>query len=237
MSITSADKQLGSGRLGLRLGVLAGGALAAALMLAACGGGSGPIARVQQVGGPSESSPRYPGAIVLPQPAPKPDITLTDTAGQPYDLPAQTAGKVMLLYFGYTHCPDVCPINMALTARAVQDMPASMRSKVTVVFITTDPRRDSPTVIRAWLNKFDPAFVGLTGTVAQIHAAETTVGMPLSFATEASTPSAGAYEVVHAGYLLGYSQDNVAHLQIDDSETASNYATTLEHLVAHGFQT
>lgn len=200
-------------------------------------GGSTGVATVRQVAGSTQSSKHYPGATVLPRVVDKPNLILTDTSGRPYDLSTETPGRVTLLYFGYTNCPDVCPINIALAAEALQRMPAAERAQVTVVFITTDPSRDTPQVMRAWLDHFDASFVGLTGTPAQISQAERTVGMPLSYAEEApaGTPG-GGYEIVHAGYTLIYSQDNVAHLQVDDTESPAAYATTLEHVVTHGFQ-
>jgi protein SCO1 len=124
---------------------------------------------------------------------------------------------------------------MALASEALQAMSARERQDVTVVFITTDPRRDSPPVIRAWLDHFGDSFVGLTGTQSQIYEAERDVGMPLSYAVTV-TSSTGDYEVIHAGYTLVYSQDGIAHLSMDDTETPAEYATTLERLVAHGYQ-
>ncbi|MGH9078327.1 MAG: SCO family protein [Acidimicrobiales bacterium] len=193
----------------------------------------GAIASVRQVAGSAQSSTYYPGATVLPAghaPA-KPDLTLTDTAGQPYNLAARTAGRVTLVYFGYTNCPDTCPINMALAAAALGRMPAADRQKVTVAFVTTDPARDTPAVIRAWLDKFDPSFVGLTGSLAQIHQAEQEVGMPPSSSEVAEGPG-GGYVVDHAGYTMAYSLDGLAHLQVDVTETPAGYATTIEHLVS-----
>ena len=206
------------------------------------GGGSKPavngVASVQQVAGSTQSSSYYPGATVLPpgNAVAKPDLTLIDTSDRPYDLAQQTAGKVTLIYFGYTHCPDVCPINMALTAEALQRLPAQERQKVTVLFVTTDPARDTPAVMRAWLDRIDASFIGLTGTEAQIHQAEKVVGMPLSYADKDPTAD-GGYEIVHAGYTLLYAQDGLANLQVDVSEPPAQYATTLDHLVTHGFRT
>ena len=97
-----------------------------------------PLAETTQVAGPSQVNQHYPGATVLPRAVAKPNITLTDTAGHQYNLAAATAGRVTLVYFGYTHCPDVCPINMALAAAALRDMPAHLRNEVTVVFVTTE---------------------------------------------------------------------------------------------------
>ena len=205
-----------------------------AVTLSACGSNGRPAVSISQVSGSTQSNGHYPGAIVALQVAAKPAVTLTDTAGQPYDMAAQTPGRVTLLYFGYTHCPDVCPINMALAAAAIRLLPASERSRVVTVFITTDPDRDTPSVIRAWLNEFSPDFVGLTGSIAQIHTAEQDVGMPLSDAGPAA--AGGGYQVQHAGYILAYSQDNKAHLEFYDTESQAGFAASLEHLLAHGYQ-
>jgi protein SCO1/2 len=174
---------------------------------------------------------------------PKPGVLLTDTEGRPYDLARATEGKVTLVYFGYTHCPDLCPINMALTAAALRDLPPGQRAKVSVVFITTDPARDKPAVIRAWLDRFDRSFVGLTGSPAAIHAAEEEAEVPLSYPEVASETEAAEateagqdYRVVHAGYTLVYAQDGMADLTVDDSALPAQYATTLERLLAHGYQ-
>ena len=195
---------------------------------------SGSIASIQQVGGPDQTNSRYPGATVIPASEPKPAITLTDTEGQPYNLQTQTQGRVTLVYFGYTHCPNLCPINMALAAKAISLLPSKDRDRITMVFITTDPDRDTGPVIRAWLDHFDPSFVGLRGTITQIHQAETAVGMPLSYVEGAST---GDYQIEHAGYVLAYSQNDVADLEFSDSTSPSDYATSLKHLVSYGYRT
>ena len=98
---------------------------------------------------------------------PKPDITLTDQHGQRFALKPRTHGKVTLLYFGYTHCPDVCPLTMSMLAQAVKALPAATVRDVAVVFVTTDPARDTPAQLRQWLANFDRSFVGLTGSREQ----------------------------------------------------------------------
>lgn len=185
----------------------------------------------------------YPGAAVLSvtQVVRKPSVTLTRTDGRPYDPATATTGRVTLLYFGYTHCPNICPINMALTAAALSRLPAAERRNITVLFVTTDPTRDHPSVIRDWLDHFtaayrdDPPFVGLSGTAAAIHQAEEQVGMPLSYPQSPDDNPNGGYQVVHAGYTLLYSEDGFAHLSIDDTETIAGYVATLHRLVTKGF--
>lgn len=200
-------------------------------------GPNGAGARVQQVAGSDDRNPNYPGLVQSPRPYPEPDVSLTDTSGQPFDLKAAAAGRITLVYFGYTHCPDVCPINMALNAAALADLPSSVASKVQVVFVTTDPDRDTPAVIRAWLDHFNTSFIGLTGSITQIHAAESQVGMPLSYVESAGPgAAAGSYDVVHAGYTLVFTPDGLAHLFYEDNASPSAVASALVKLSEHGYR-
>ena len=214
-------------------------ALAFSASLAACGGsgsgsGSG-NAVVAQVGGPPETSGSYPGALLFPKTYQKPNVSLEDTAGAPYNVAADTGHRLTLVYFGYTHCPDLCPLNMFTAATAIGRLPQADRSKVTVVFITTDPDRDSPSVIRTWLDHFDDQFIGLTGTVQQIREAETSAGIPLSIAEHTSEPG-GSYTVVHAGYIIVYTQDDRAHLEFPAEISPSQEASDLARLLRQGWQ-
>jgi protein SCO1 len=190
---------------------------------------------VSQVGGPPETSATYPGALLFPRTYPKPEVTLEDTAGDPYNLATETKDEVTLVYFGYTHCPDLCPLNMATVAAALRMLPSAERSRVKVVFVTTDPNRDTPSVIRTWLDHFDESFIGLTGTISQIQQTEAATGIPLSFA-EHTTEAGASYTVVHAGYILVYTQDNRAHLEFPAEILPSQEAQDITTLLRHGWR-
>ncbi|MGH4034710.1 SCO family protein [Actinomycetota bacterium Odt1-20B] len=161
--------------------LLAAALLAAAtLTLSACGGGdkgNSPIADVSTEAGSDKA------ATVLDKPFKKPDMILTDTHGKKYDLREQTKGKPTLLYFGYTNCPDVCPLTMSNIAVAKKQLatklPKSELDKLQVVFVTTDPKRDTPEVLGKWLKAQDPDFIGLTGDFATIQASARTVGISI----------------------------------------------------------
>ncbi len=107
------------------------------------------------------AKPSLHGAVINPaiQAA---DIRLQDYNNQSFDLNSQR-GKVVLLYFGYTNCPDECPLTMAHLKLAMDQLGANAKD-VSVVMITSDPKRDTPQVLRSWLTKFSPDFIGLTGT-------------------------------------------------------------------------
>ncbi len=96
-------------------------------------------------------------------PLPRPTQVLRDTSGQQFSVGNRPADELTVLFFGYTHCPDVCPTTMADLASARAQIPESMRDGVTVVFVTEDPERDTPRSLRRWLDGFDPSFIGLTG--------------------------------------------------------------------------
>src|SRR5215469_6638121 len=113
----------------------------------------------------------YRGGMVSP-PLPKPEFTLTDTSGHAFDFDAKTKGFTTLLFFGYTNCPDMCPMQMHMIAQALKKVPPETADRFKVVFVTTDPQRDSPQVLRAYLDHFDKSFIGLTGSQAAIDAAQ-----------------------------------------------------------------
>src|SRR5581483_6162309 len=148
------------------------------------------------------------GALVTP-PLPKPAFVLTDTSGAAFDFRHKTEGYVTLLFFGYTYCPDQCPMHMANLSAALKRLPAGMTDQVKLVFITTDPARDSPAVLRHWLDLFDRNFIGLTGTERAIEAVERAAGVPVAVKTG---PANGNYALAHATFILAYSKDNLAHI-------------------------
>src|SRR5690606_15315293 len=150
---------------------------------------------------------------VLHDPAPRPDFPLTDTTGATYDFQAETAGRLTLLFFGYTSCPDICPIHMATLSAALEQpgMPDPI-----VVFVTTDPVRDTPERLRSWLDNFGTDFVGLTGTPDQLAAAEDAAGVARSLVapTDGTTGAdADEYEVGHAAQIIAYTPDDLTHVQ------------------------
>jgi protein SCO1/2 len=143
----------------------------------------------------------YLGGSSLPEPYTMPDITLTDTSGQPYNLATSPSKPVTLLFFGYTKCPDVCITVLADLATALQRMPSSDRDHIQVVFVTTDPARDDGRQIRSYLDRFDSTFVGLTGPLATIKKAAGKVGVDIEGMQK--LPS-GGYEVGHSAQVIGF---------------------------------
>jgi protein SCO1/2 len=158
--------------------------------------------------GQPDSSEAYRGGLVTP-PLSKPRFVLNDTSGVPFDFWNRTRGSVALLFFGYTNCPDQCPMHMANIGAALKKLPADIAGQINLVFVTTDPARDRPPELRRWLDLFDKRFVGLTGTEAALGAVQRAAGVPLAQKTE---PRAGNYSVAHANFVVAYTKDNLAHV-------------------------
>ncbi|SDY28760.1 protein SCO1/2 [Modestobacter sp. DSM 44400] len=174
------------------------------------------------------SGPANPySGLHLQQPYQKPSFTLTDTTGAPYDFAARTAAGPTLLFFGYTNCPDVCPTTMADVMVGLRTVDPAVAAATTVVFVTTDPARDTPPVLGAFLDQFDAdlptQFVGLTGDQAQVEAAQLAAGVPL----------AEDMGQTHSALLLLYGTDGEADIAFDAENSGRDIAHDLA-LVAAG---
>jgi protein SCO1/2 len=94
-------------------------------------------------------------------------FTLTDQTGKPRS-DTDFRGKLMIVYFGYTYCPDVCPTSLLLMETALDKLGPDAAKKVNLVFITIDPERDTTKLLKGYVENFGPTFIGLTGTPQQI---------------------------------------------------------------------
>ncbi len=109
--------------------------------------------------------PSLNGAVINP-PIPAAEIKLADSNGAQFTL-SSLRGKIVILYFGYTNCPDECPLTMAHLKLAM-DILGNKSKDVQVVMVTTDPVRDTAQAMKDFLGKFDPSFVGLVGTTDEL---------------------------------------------------------------------
>lgn len=151
----------------------------------------------------------YRGVKLTPA-IPRPSFTLTDTHGQPFDFRAKTDSTVTLLFFGYLNCPDVCPVHMTNIAAVMRNLPFDVTRIVRVVFVTTDPTRDTPEKLQAWLANFDPSFIGLRGTPEQVKDIEKSVKVAPAVAD--APDSSGNYQVAHAAQVIAFTPDDSAHV-------------------------
>jgi len=153
------------------------------------------------------------------EPFARPSFALTDTNGAPYDFMAETGGELTLLFFGYTNCPDICPTTMANVAVALRNVDPALAEEVNVVFVTTDPTRDDPATLGAYLERFDAdlpvTFVGLTGDQAAVEAAQAEAGVPVA-EDNGETHSTlmllfGRDDLARVAFLAGSVPDDITH--------------------------
>jgi protein SCO1/2 len=143
--------------------------LAAAAVLAALAG----FWVASQIDRPA---PRLASGTWLPQPRAVADFRLLDIFGQPFTR-AELAGAPTLVFFGFTHCPDVCPTTLLKLARVRQ---AAGITKLRVLFVSIDPQRDTPQAVGLYVHAFDPSFAGVTGEPAAIAAVAQNFGVAVS---------------------------------------------------------
>ncbi|MFD4241322.1 SCO family protein [Streptomyces sp. NPDC058525] len=199
---------------------------AAALTLTACGGETAKPGAVNQIsGGQSKNK----AATVLDRPFTKPELVLTDTTGKPWNLREQTKGKPTLIYFGYTHCPDVCPLTMSNIAVAKKALPKADQDNLQVVFVTTDPDRDTPESLGAWLRAQDPSFTGLTGDFASIQAAARALGIGIE---AAKTDANGNVVSMHGAQVIGFSpKTDEGYVLYGEGTTVEDYTKDLPKII------
>lgn len=171
------------------------------------------------------------GAAVVVEPAvARPDVVLPDAHGEAYDFRARTAGRLTLLFFGYTYCPDICPVHLANLAAVLRDLPLEVTREIEVVFVTADPARDTPERLREWLGALHPRFVGLRGTRDQVTALERSLGLPASVVDPTGGPG-GEYFVGHAGQILVFGPDDMARVAYPFGTRQRDWLRDLPRLV------
>ncbi|MGD8494994.1 MAG: SCO family protein [Gemmatimonadales bacterium] len=138
-------------------------------------------------------------------PAPRPDFVLQDARGGTFDFREQTDGYLTLLFFGYTHCPDVCPIHMSSIAAVKRDLGEEFARHTKVIFVTVDPARDTPERLVSWLGNFDREFIGLYGDPAQIDSIQVGLGLPPAVVPDSS---ADDYVVGHGSPVIAWPADD-----------------------------
>ena len=159
-----------------------------------------------------------------------PDVVLTATDGSPWHLADSARGRVTLVFFGYTNCPDICPVHLANLAAVLDKLPDQVGRQVQVLFVTTDPARDSLPRIREWVRQFDRDFTGLGGSDSAIVAAQRGFGVPP--AVQDTSGSAANYLVGHAAQVIAVTRDGVARVWYPAGTRQRDWAHDLPRLVA-----
>lgn len=177
----------------------------------------------------STSNPETFTGTRLKQPYQAPDVELTDTGGAPYSLAADTDKPLTLVFFGYTNCPDYCPLVMNNIAAAMNRLDPGEREQVDVVFVTTDPARDDRTVLRRYLDRLDKDFVGLTGSLEQIIQ----VGDPLAiYVNDGKKLPTGGYDLGgHSTFTLGIDENDEAVVLWNQETSSTEFAADIRTLL------
>lgn len=169
-------------------------------------------------------------ALLLHDAKPLPDFSLQDGDGQPLTK-SSLLGHWSLLYFGYTHCPDACPTTLAGLAQLMKVMSHTSRlPKPPVYFISVDPKRDDPKLLKNYVAYFDPAFVGATGSEDALHALTGPLGVDYAY----GKPDAkGDYAVDHSSFVMLVDRQGrqVAMFTppLDAKQTAADYMNILKY--------
>jgi protein SCO1/2 len=170
-------------------------------------------------------TPAFNG-ITVQSPERAANFTLTTAGGEKVSL-KQFRGKVVLLYFGYTYCPDVCPATMTELKRAINALGRD-DDKVQVLMISVDPLRDTPEKVDEYVKHFHPSFIGLGGTEDEILAATTPLG--IFYEKHEGTPDSG-YLVDHTATVTVIDKDGYLRLVYPFDTPGEDIAADLEMLI------
>ncbi len=184
------------------------------LTLTACSGGSEP--EVELTG------------TVLDPPFEVSSTPLVDTNGEPYSLTRNTDKDLTLVFFGYIKCPDVCQTVMSSLAMAMTRLDERDRERVDVVYVTTDPARDTEQAIKDYLTRLDPTFVGLTGELDTIVEVAKPLGVGI---TQGERLPSGGYDVTHSTTITGVDSDDDGTILWDSETSSGDFASDIHQLL------
>ncbi|EKF73906.1 hypothetical protein A11A3_11132 [Alcanivorax hongdengensis A-11-3] len=157
-----------------------------------------------------------------------PDLafSLTGEDGQPVTAKAMT-GKTVLLFFGYTHCPDYCPTTLMALSQALKALPEKTRRQVQVLFVSVDPKRDTPALLKQYTAYFSDQVMGLTGSHEQLDAITKRYRTAYGY----GEPDAdGNYSVSHGLAIYGFDSQGRVHLMMRNDERVARMAEDIATL-------
>lgn len=153
---------------------------------------------------------------------------LTDTSGASYSLTEDTDKDLTLVFFGYISCPDICQTVMASLASAMTRLDERDRERVDVVYVTTDPARDTEQAIEEYLSRIDPDFVGLTGDLDTIVEVAEPLGVGI---TQGEKLPSGGYDVTHGATITGIDADDEGTIYWSESTSSADFAADIHTLL------
>lgn len=156
------------------------------------------------------------------------DFSLTDASGKVVKL-SDFRGKVVLLYFGYTFCPDVCPATLAQVSEAMKQL-GSDADRVQLIMISVDPERDTPAEVQSYAAAFDPRFLGLTGDLDTLTRISTQFGVV--FQKHPGSEATG-YLIDHTATLTVVDRDGYARLILPFGVVGADIASDMRYMLTH----
>ncbi|SED01383.1 protein SCO1/2 [Nocardioides exalbidus] len=192
--------------------------LSVVLLATACAGGAG------------ADSGEMTGTVLDPPFAVSP-VPLVDDEGTSYSLTDSTDKPLTLVFFGYTNCPDICGQVMATLAGTLARLTDEQKDELDVVFVTTDPQRDTEEVVGRYVDAFDPSIIGLTGDLPDIIE----VGKSLAVGIEKGDklPS-GGYDVTHGTRVYAIDADDESPMMWDHDVSQAQLARDVTTLLDEG---
>lgn len=154
------------------------------------------------------------------------DFSLIDHQNRPFTR-QQLQEKWSLIYFGFTHCPDICPTALTEIKRTLDNLPQAMRDNTRVVLVTLDPARDTPAILQQYVNAFDPAFIGVTGEFLDIRRFANEVNVAF-----AKTPLGDDYTIDHSTHLVLINPKGDYHAFFRPPFTSDTLGITLPEIMA-----
>jgi protein SCO1/2 len=175
--------------------------------------------------------------LVLAAALPRLESGGTPTIGGPFSLVDGSGhgvtdknfqGRWKLIYFGYTHCPDACPTTLSAIGGALDKLPAAKRKDFSVLFITVDPARDTPSIVGQYAKAFGPEFVGLTGSAQALAKVE----QEFRVYAQRHDLKGGDYAMDHSSIIYVMAPDGHFAGLLDDSLSPADMAQRLAHVEA-----
>ncbi|MDE3022459.1 MAG: SCO family protein [Pseudomonadota bacterium] len=157
------------------------------------------------------------------------NFSLNDTQGNSITL-ASYRGKAVMLFFGYTHCPDECPDTMSKLNIVMHELGPSA-NHVQVLFATVDPERDTSAVLAHWLHQFNPSFIGLEGTLAQMK--KTAADFHIFFSKHYDAPGSKNYSVDHSDIIYVYDTKGRIRLAMPITESSDDMTQDMKTLLSN----
>jgi len=154
---------------------------------------------------------------------------LTTTEGKPFSLAKDTTAPLTLVFFGYTHCPDICPAVLSSITSGLLKLTEAQRAQVDVVFVTSDPDRDTPKVLRSYLDRFDQGMVGLSGDVKTVAKVGESIGVFVDSGEE--LPGGGYDPNSHGSYVIAINDKHEAPIFWSGDTAPSQFADDIRFLL------